>query len=253
MRRDPAVEIPDAQTRVAPPGPLSGGAAPPRLSRWLAGILVVTAVATVYFLGRPYLNRAYLLTHLDGLRSWVGQNQFLAVVAFVAIYAGITTLSLPSCTLLTLLSGALFGLYLGTAVASVASALGATGAFLTTRYLFRAFVERHGGRRLALVQEGVTRDGAWYLLTIRLVPLFPYFLVNAAMGLTRMRVATFWWVSQLGMVPILIVYVNAGTELSRIKSTADILTWRVVVSLALLALVPLALRRLVRHIRPAHP
>lgn len=240
MLRDAPVVIPDADKPVARPA----------LSRWLAGILLATAVATAYLLGRPYLNRAYLQAHLDGLRGWVGQNQLLAVVAFVAIYAAITTLSLPFCTLLTLLSGALFGLYLGTAVASVGSTLGATGAFLTTRYLFRAYVERHGGRRLALVHEGVARDGAWYLLTIRLVPLFPYFLVNAAMGLTRMRVSTFWWVSQLGMLPITLVYVNAGTELSRIQSTTDILTWRLVLSLAPLALVPLLLRCLVRHFRP---
>jgi hypothetical protein len=117
---------------------------------------------------------------------------------------------------------------------------------LCSRYLFRDFVQRRFGQRLQALNEGVERDGAYYLFTLRLVPLFPFFLINLGMGLTRMRVWTFFWVSLLGMLPGTFLYVNAGRELARIDSPSDVLSWPLLVSLALLGIVPLVFRKLVQ-------
>src|SRR5439155_628707 len=126
---------------------------------------------------------------------------------------------------------------------------GATFAFLMTRYLFHDFVQEHWGDRLRVIHRGLERDGAYYLFTLRLVPVSPFFVVNALMGLTRVPVRTYWWVTQLGMLPILMLGVFAGTNLSEIRQPSDILTLPILVSLALLGVVPLALRLLVTRVR----
>src|SRR6185503_10907769 len=131
---------------------------------------------------------------------------------------------------LTLVGGALFGLVWGTVLVSFASTLGATIAFLAARFLFRSAVQARFGARLKAIDEGVAREGAFYLFTLRLVPLFPFFLINLAMGLTALPVRTFYWVSQLGMLAGTIVYVNAGTELSKIESLHGILSPALLVS-----------------------
>jgi uncharacterized membrane protein YdjX (TVP38/TMEM64 family) len=152
---------------------------------------------------------------------------------------------------LSLAGGALFGRWIGTAIVSVASTAGATGAFLACRYLFRDLLQVRWGRLLRPIDRGLEADGPYYLLTLRLVPAFPFFLINAAMGLTRMPVATFWWVSQLGMLPGTFLYLNAGAELGRITSPRDVLSPGVLVSLTLLGVVPLLARRAFSRPRPA--
>src|SRR5262249_5738989 len=144
----------------------------------------------------------------------VDDNRGVAIAAFFALYVAVTGLSLPVATPLSLLAGAFFGLWTGTALVSVASTLGATLAFLSSRYVLRDWVQRRFAQRLARINTGIERDGAYYLFTLRLVPVFPFFLINLGMGLTPIRLWTYVWVSWLGMLPGTIVYLNVGTEAS---------------------------------------
>jgi uncharacterized membrane protein YdjX (TVP38/TMEM64 family) len=216
----------------------------------LLGGLIVLAVALVYALGlHRYLSWEFLRSHLDELQAWTDDNLPRAAGAFVAVYALATSLSLPVAGVLSITAGALFGLWLGVLLVNVAATIGATIAFLTSRYLFRDLVRRHFGARLEAIDRGVERDGAWYLLTLRLVPLFPFFVVNAAMGLTRIPLSTYCWASMLGMLPGSFVFVNVGAQLGKIAAPRDVLTLRVLGSLVLLGLLPLTMRWLLRRLR----
>jgi uncharacterized membrane protein YdjX (TVP38/TMEM64 family) len=230
-------------------GPQEPASAPPppaARSRWLRLALVAVLVAAIggfYALGlHHYFSWDYLRDNRDVLKLQVQQHLLVTLLLFFLLYTAATALSLPAATVLTLAAGALFGRWLGTAVVSFASTLGATLAFLTSRYLFRDWVQRRFGARLDALNRGVEQDGAFYLFTIRLVPLFPFFLVNLGMGLTRMRVRTFAGVSMLGMLPGTFLYVNAGRELGHIDSPGQVLSLPVLVSFALLGIVPLLLR-----------
>ena len=141
---------------------------------------------------------------------------------FFAVYVAVTALSLPGAAIMTLLGGAIFGLWIGTLVVSFASSLGATLAMLVSRYVLRDSVKAKFGARLADIDRGIEREGAFYLFTLRLVPVFPFFVINLLMGLTAMKATTFYWVSQLGMLAGTLVYVNAGTQLAQIRLAAGI-------------------------------
>lgn len=175
----------------------------------------------------------------------------LVALVFFLLYVALTGLSLPGAALMTLAAGALFGLVTGTVLVSFASTIGATCAFLAARFLFREAVRRRLGGRLAAVEAGMARDGALYLFTLRLVPIVPFFLVNLVMGLTPVRTRTFALVSQAGMLPGTIVYVNAGTELAAIESAGDILSPRLLVAFLLLGLFPWAARWVAGRLRAA--
>jgi pyruvate/2-oxoglutarate dehydrogenase complex dihydrolipoamide dehydrogenase (E3) component/uncharacterized membrane protein YdjX (TVP38/TMEM64 family) len=162
----------------------------------------------------------------------------LVLAGFFALYVAVTGLSLPGAAILTLAAGALFGLVTGTILVSFASTIGATLAFLAARYLFRTPVEARFGDRLSAINRGLEKDGAFYLFTLRLVPLFPFFLINLVMGLTRIRATTFAWVSQIGMLAGTIVYVNAGTQLARIDGLPGILSPGLILSFVALGLFP---------------
>lgn len=168
--------------------------------------------------------------------------------AFFLTYVAVTGLSLPGAVIMTLAAGALFGLLKGTILVSFASTIGATLAFLASRYLFRDLITERFGNRLSSFDEGVARDGAFYLLTLRLVPLFPFFLINLLMGLTTIRIWTYYWVSQLGMILGTIVYVNAGTQLARIDSLSGIASPFLLASFAALGLMPWMARWIVRKL-----
>jgi pyruvate/2-oxoglutarate dehydrogenase complex dihydrolipoamide dehydrogenase (E3) component/uncharacterized membrane protein YdjX (TVP38/TMEM64 family) len=170
-------------------------------------------------------------------------SPLLVAAGFFLIYVAVTALSLPGATILTLAAGALFGLSRGVVLVSFASSAGATLAFTAARYLARDWVQQRFGDKLAAINSGMTRDGALYLFTLRLAPVFPFFLINILMGLTTIRTRTFYWVSQLGMLAGTLVYVNAGTQLADLHSAADILSVQMLAAFALLGVFPLLARR----------
>jgi uncharacterized membrane protein YdjX (TVP38/TMEM64 family) len=172
-------------------------------------------------------------------------HPLLITLAYAGIYIAVTGLSLPGATVLTLAGGALFGLVWGTLIVSFASSIGATLAFLAARFLFRDTVKSRFGDRLAAIDAGLAKDGPYYLFTLRLVPLFPFFVINLAMGLTAIKTFTFYWVSQLGMLAGTVVYVNAGTQLAKIDSLSGILSPPLVGAFVLLGLFPLFAKKIV--------
>ena len=162
----------------------------------------------------------------------------LYIGRFFLLYVGVTALSLPGAAIMSLIAGALFGVVTGTILVSFASTIGATLAFLSSRFVLRDWVQGKFGDRLKAIDDGIARDGAFYLFTIRLIPLFPFFVVNLVMGLTRIPARTFYWVSQIGMLPATIVFVNAGTQIGAIDSTAGLLSPTLIGSFVLLGLFP---------------
>jgi uncharacterized membrane protein YdjX (TVP38/TMEM64 family) len=212
----------------------------------LAAFLVL-AVLGFYALGlHRSLSWDSVRDHLDAWQALGRENLLPALAVFFLVYVAVTALSLPAAAILTMVAGALFGRWLGTAVVSVASTLGATLAFLSSRFIVRDWVQRRLGDRLEAINRGVEEDGAYYLYTLRLVPVVPFFLINLGLGLTPIRVTTFAAVSWLGMLPGTFLYVNAGTELASLDSPADVLSWPVLLSLALLGVVPLAIRKFIQ-------
>ena len=195
-----------------------------------------------------YLSLPQLQAHQGQASAWVQAHFGQAALAFVLLYVITTALSLPGATLLTLGGSALFGVGWGLLLVSFASSLGATLAFLSARFLLRDWVSRRFGDKLATFEAGMAKDGAFYLLSLRLIPLFPFFLVNLVMGLTPIRVSTYYWVSQLGMLPGTFVYVLAGSELATLTSTGKILSPGLVAALTLLGLMPWLMRWLQRRL-----
>lgn len=177
------------------------------------------------------------------LGAQVANHPWIAALSFFVVYVVLTGLSVPGAALLTLVGGALFGLIKGTLIVSFASATGATLAFLIARFVLRRWVQQRFGRRLASLNRGVEKDGPFYLFALRLVPVFPFFVINLAMGLTPMRTVTFYWVSQLGMLAGTLVYVNAGTQLGQLQSVSGILSPALIGSFMLLGLFPLVARK----------
>jgi uncharacterized membrane protein YdjX (TVP38/TMEM64 family) len=223
----------------------------PRQSWWsrLAVVFVIVAlVAAFYLTGLDELvTLSRIKANLTDLQARTDANLGLAVVLFVTVYVVVTGLSLPVSVWLAVLAGALFGRWLGFGVASVSSTLGATLAMLTSRYLLRDWVQRRFGHRYAGYRGHFERDGAYYLVSLRLLPAVPYWLVNLLMGLTPIRTVTFLLASWLGMMPITFLYVNAGTELSKVESPQDVLSANVVIALILLACLPLAVKGMARR------
>jgi pyruvate/2-oxoglutarate dehydrogenase complex dihydrolipoamide dehydrogenase (E3) component/uncharacterized membrane protein YdjX (TVP38/TMEM64 family) len=213
----------------------------------IALLLLVAALVAAFFA----LDLHHFLT-LDALKSSQAAFQALydgrpglVIGAFFAGYVAVTALSLPGAAVMTLAAGALFGLGVGTLVVSFASSIGATLAFLVSRFLLREAVQRRFGERLAAINSGMEKDGAFYLFTLRLVPIFPFFIINLLMGLTPIKTRTFYWVSQVGMLAGTLVYVNAGTQLARLDSLAGILSPALLGSFVLLGIFPLLAKRLV--------
>ncbi|MCQ4054123.1 FAD-dependent oxidoreductase [Aeromonas sp. SG16] len=195
-----------------------------------------------------YLSLPQLQARQAELAALVDRHFVSATLLFVAVYVVSTALSLPGASLLTLAGSAVFGVAWGLLLVSFASSIGATLAFLIARFLLRDWVERRFGDKLANLQAGMQKEGALYLLSLRLIPIFPFFLVNLLMGLTPIRVSTYYWVSQLGMLPGTFVYVLAGSELANLTSTGNILSPGLMVALTLLGLMPMLLKGLQRRL-----
>lgn len=212
--------------------------------RWGLLAVLVVAVSAFFALGlQRYLSLEFIKSQQGQLEAWRAGNPLVAGLTFFGLYVAVTALSLPGATILTLAAGAIFGLVWGSLIASFAASIGATLAFLMSRVVLRDWVQARFGERLAAMNDGVRKDGAFYLFTLRVVPLFPFFLINLAMGLTQIRVLTFYGVSQLGMLLGTVVYVNAGTQLARLDRLADVASPGLLASLALLGLFPLIAKK----------
>ncbi|WP_033136752.1 FAD-dependent oxidoreductase [Aeromonas finlandensis] len=213
-------------------------------------LLVMGGLIGAFFaldLGR-YLTLGALQAQQAALAQWVDSHFVSASLLFVLIYVLSTALSLPGASLLTLGGSAVFGVVWGLLLVSFASTIGATLAFLSARFLLRDWVTARFGDKLATFHSGMAKEGAFYLLSLRLIPVFPFFLVNLLMGLTPIRVSTYYWVSQLGMLPGTFVYVLAGSELGQLTSTGNILSPGLMVALTLLGLMPWLVKKVTAHL-----
>lgn len=202
--------------------------------------LVLISAITAYFLFDlgQYLSLESFKAQQAEIVAAKDANPFLYIAGFFLLYVAVTGLSIPGAAIMSLVAGALFGLVLGTVIVSFASTIGATLAFLSSRYLLRDWVQGKFGERLRAIDDGLAKDGAFYLFTLRLIPVFPFFVINLLMGLTRIKTWTFFWVSQLGMLAATVVFVNAGTQISRIESTSGLLSPALIGSFVALALFP---------------
>jgi pyruvate/2-oxoglutarate dehydrogenase complex dihydrolipoamide dehydrogenase (E3) component/uncharacterized membrane protein YdjX (TVP38/TMEM64 family) len=215
-------------------------------------VVALIAVAIVLYmildLGQ-YLTLTYVQSQLDSIREFSRQNFTLSAGLYFITYVVMAALSVPGAAVMTLLGGAVFGLGWGLLLVSFASTLGATLAFLVSRLLLRDWVQQRFGASLKTVNAGIERDGAFYLFTLRMVPVFPFFLINLVMGLTPLRTVTFFWVSQVGMLLGTAVYVNAGAELGQLASLSGLLSGSLILSFALLAALPWVGKILIKLIR----
>lgn len=199
-------------------------------------------------LGR-FLNLSFLKGSLEDFRVLYAAHRFPVLFGYFVIYVTATALSLPGAAVLTLAGGALFGFFTGTLLVSFASTIGATLACAAARFLLRDWVQARLADKTEKINEGIKREGAFYLFTLRLIPLFPFWMINLVMGLTMMPLRRFYWVSQLGMLAGTMVYVNAGRELSKIDSLQAILSPTLLLSFTLLGVFPLAVKKIVEFYR----
>jgi pyruvate/2-oxoglutarate dehydrogenase complex dihydrolipoamide dehydrogenase (E3) component/uncharacterized membrane protein YdjX (TVP38/TMEM64 family) len=213
-------------------------------------LLIAAAIVAVFaFDLHSLLTLDSLKSRLEQFREFQAESPFMVAGVFFAAYVAVTAFSIPGAAVMTLAAGALFGLLQGLIIVSFASTIGATLAFIGARYLLRDSVQAKFGNRLKAINEGVEREGAFYLFTLRLVPVFPFFLINLLMGLTSMKAFTFFWVSQLGMLAGTVVYVNAGTELAKIDSLSGILSPGLILSFVLLGIFPLIAKKVTDKIK----
>lgn len=218
--------------------------------RGLVLLLVILLVAGFFaFDVGQYLTLDYLKSQRQELLEFYAQNRGLMLAAYFVLYVTVTALSLPGATIMTLAGGAVFGLATGLVVISFASTLGATLAFLISRFVLRDYVQNRFREKLTAINAGIEREGDFYLFTLRLIPLFPFFVINLVMGLTPMKAWRFYLVSQLGMLPGTVVYVNAGSQLGALESLSGILSPGLILSFALLGIFPLMAKKLVSYMK----
>ena len=214
----------------------------------IGGIVLAIVLFNFFDLGR-FLSLSYLKASREAFAALYADHRVAVIAVYMLAYIAITALSLPGAVVMTLAGGAIFGLILGTVIISFASSIGATLACFFARFLLRDWVQRKFGDKLSAINEGIAREGAFYLFTLRLIPVFPFFVINLVLGLTPMALGTFYWVSQLGMLPGTLVYVNAGKELAKIESLSGILSPSLLISFAILGLFPLIVKKLMAWIR----
>jgi dihydrolipoamide dehydrogenase len=214
--------------------------------KWIGLIITTSIIALVFIVFREsilnlltQLNLQSLKDNYSELQIYFRDHPVQLSLLYALIYITVTALSLPGAVIMTLAGGAIFGLVLGTILVSFCSTIGATAAFLITRYFFRNSVRARFGDKLKIINDGIKKDGAFYLLTLRLVPIFPFFAINVLMALTPIKTRTFYLASQLGMLLGTIIFVNAGTQLATLNSTGDILSVNLIISLFVLGLFPI--------------
>tara|TARA_B110000881_G_scaffold213411_1_gene224372 strand:+ start:203 stop:895 length:693 start_codon:yes stop_codon:yes gene_type:complete len=213
-------------------------------------ILIILAVIAFFLFDiQQYAKLDYIKAEQQNIFEYYKQNVFFIMVLFVFLYILVTALSLPVATVLTLLGGALFGFSTGLIIVSFASTIGATLAFMMARFLAQNYVQKNYKNQLYKINKKFESEGVFYLFALRLVPLFPFFIINVVMALMPIKTWTFYWISQLGMLPGTIVYVYAGTQLTQIETFSDITSPSMLIVFALLGLFPLITKKLVQLIR----
>ena len=221
------------------------------MKKKLVLIGIIAAVVALFFafdLGQ-YLSLEYIKAQQGQVETLYAENRLATLLIFFIVYVIVTGMSLPGAAVMSLAAGAVFGLLTGVILISFASTIGASIAFMISRYLFRESVEARFGKSLKSINAGIQRDGAFYLFALRLVPAFPFFVINLVMGLTKIKLTTFYWVSQVGMLAGTIVYINAGTQLAQIESASGIFSPGIILSFVLLALLPFAGRKLISMLK----
>lgn len=221
-------------------------------------IILIGLVALLYWRFGPYLQLSNLADRETELKSFQSRAPILVLGISFVIYVTVTGLSLPGATLLTLMASWYFGFWPALVLVSFASTTGATIAFFLSRYFFGDSIQRRFGERLKVFNESLEREGAFYLFTLRLIPAVPFFVINAVMGLTKLKGATFWWVSQLGMLPGTAVYVYAGSRVPDLQTLSDggieavfspAQLTQITIALVLLGLFPLVTRWMMNRVR----
>lgn len=215
----------------------------------IVAIIAMAIGSYFYFDLGQFLTLDYIQSQLDAIQEYRDDNFVLAASIYFIFYVAVTALSIPGAVIITLLGGAIFGLLWGTLIVSFASSIGATLAFLVSRYLLKEWVQSKFGDYLGPINRGVEKDGSFYLFSIRMVPLFPFFMVNLLMGLTPIKTLTYYTVSQAGMLIGTAVYVNAGSELAQISSLSGLVSFPVILSFVLLGLFPLVARLVIKFIQ----
>jgi len=214
-------------------------------------IILLTATFSIVFAFfyvfdlQQYLTLQYLKSSKALFISYYDQNPILVLGSYFLAYVVMTAFSLPGAVWMTLGGGAFFGLLTGTVTVSFASTIGATLAMLISRFILRDWVQGRFGEQMQTINSGIQKDGGFYLFTLRLLPIVPFFVINLGMGLTPLRTFTFYWVSQLGMLPGTLVYINAGSELAKIEAIGDILSPTLIGSFVLLGIFPLLVKKLI--------
>ena len=213
-------------------------------------VLLVSVAAIIVILFfvldlQNFLTLVYLKSSKELFISYYEKNPFLVLVSYFLVYVSMAAFSLPGAVWMTLGGGAFFGLLTGTVVVSFASTIGATLAMLISRFLLRDWVQGRFAQQMQTINSGIEKDGGFYLFTLRLLPVVPFFVINMGMGLTPLRTLTFYWVSQLGMLPGTLIYINAGSELAKIESLGDILSPTLIGSFVLLGIFPLAVKKII--------
>jgi len=215
----------------------------------LATLIAIVLILLLFFDVHHYLTLEYLKSSKDKLNVYYQDNPLIVLGTYFVIYLASTAFSLPGAAVLSLAGGALFGLTAGTLVVSFASTIGATLAMLIARVLLRDWVQNRFSSQMTTINSGMIKEGPFYLFTLRLLPAVPFFVINLVMGLTPLRTVTFFWVSQLGMLPATLVYVNAGSELGKIQSIDDILSPQLIISFVLLGIFPLLVKKILTAIK----
>lgn len=212
-------------------------------------VIVLMAIVFFHYDLERFFSLNYIKEQNTSLRQAYNQNKVSFVLEYLALYIISTALSFPGATILTLAAGAIFGLFYGTIYVTIASTLGATLAFLAARYLLRDFVQRKFHDNLIMINKGIAKDGAFYLFSLRVIPVVPFFVINMTMGLTEMKTWTFFWISLVGMILGTVVYVQAGTELVQITSAKGLLSPSLILLFILVGILPFFAKKLFTYLR----
>ncbi len=221
--------------------------------KWLLGLILLGLIIFLATNFGQYLTLENAKAQQIALSDYISANFALAALVYFLAYVAITAFSIPGAAVVTLLGAALFGFWVSLLLVSFASTIGATLAFLSSRFLLREWVQSKFGNKLQAINQGVERDGAFYLFSLRLIPVFPFFLINLLMGLTPISVSRYYLVSQLGMLPGTAVYLNAGTQLAQIETLSGIVSPSVLASFALLGLFPIIVKWLMAKLKSPQP